>query len=95
MPMDEIVRRFLVMGRVQGVYFRHSARLEARRLNIRGLARNLPDGTVEVLAQGGAPALQALHQWLRRGPAQARVDSVLETDAADRKSEIPAGFEVS
>jgi acylphosphatase len=95
MPMDEIVRRFLVMGRVQGVYFRHSARLEARRLNIRGLARNLPDGTVEVLAQGGAPALEAMHQWLRRGPAQARVDSVQQTDAADRKSEIPAGFEVS
>jgi acylphosphatase len=93
--MDEVVRRFLVMGKVQGVYFRHSARLEAKRLNVRGLARNLPDGTVEVLAQGGAPAVEALHQWLRRGPAQARVDSVLETDAANRKSEIPAGFEVS
>lgn len=93
--MDEVVRRFLVMGKVQGVYFRHSARLEARRLNIRGFARNLSDGTVEVLAQGAAPALQALHQWLRRGPAQARVDSVLATDAADRKSEIPAGFEES
>jgi acylphosphatase len=93
--MDEVVRRFLVMGKVQGVYFRHSARLEAKRLNIRGLARNLPDGTVEVLALGGAPAVEALHHWLRRGPAQARVDSVLEADAADRKSEIPAGFEVS
>jgi acylphosphatase len=93
--MDEVIRRFQVLGKVQGVYFRHSARLEARRLNIRGFARNLSDGTVEVLAQGGAPALEMLHQWLRRGPAQARVDSVLETDATDRKSEIPAGFDVS
>jgi acylphosphatase len=92
--MAEFVRRFLVMGKVQGVYFRHSARLEAKRLNLRGLARNLPDGSVEVLAQGSAPALEALHQWLQRGPDQARVDSVLETDAADDKPKIPAGFEV-
>jgi acylphosphatase len=94
MPMDEIVRRFLVTGKVQGVYFRHSARLEAKRLNLRGLARNLPDGSVEVLAQGSAPALEALHQWLKRGPSQARVDGVLETDAADDKLKIPAGFDV-
>jgi acylphosphatase len=92
--MEEIVRRFLVIGKVQGVYFRHSARLEAKRLNLRGLARNLPDGSVEVLAQGSASALEALHQWLKRGPAQARVDSVLETNAAGHKPEIPAGFEV-
>ena len=92
--MDEVGRRFLVIGKVQGVYFRHSARLEAKRLNLRGLARNLPDGSVEVLAQGSVPALQALHQWLKRGPAQARVDSVLETDAADDSPKIPAGFEV-
>ena len=92
--MDEVIRRFRVSGKVQGVYFRHSARLEANRLGIRGLARNLPDGSVEVLAQGSAPAVAALRQWLKRGPAQARVDSVLETDAADDNLKIPAGFEV-
>ena len=92
--MDEIVRRFLVKGRVQGVYFRHSTRLEAKRLNLRGLARNLPDGSVEVLAQGSTPAVEALHQWLKRGPAQARVDSVLESDAAGDGLKIPAGFDV-
>ena len=93
--MDEVVRCFLVIGKVQGVYFRHSARLEARRLHIRGLARNLPDGSVEVLAQGSAPAVTAMHEWLKRGPIQARVDDVRESDAADREDEIPAGFEVS
>jgi acylphosphatase len=92
--MDEVVRRFLVIGKVQGVYFRHSARLEAKRLHVRGLAHNLPDGSVEVLAQGSIPALEALHKWLQRGPVQARVDDVLESDAADRTNEIPAGFEV-
>jgi acylphosphatase len=92
--MDELVRRFLVSGKVQGVFFRHSARLEAERLNIRGLARNLADGSVEVLAQGSVPAMAAMHQWLQRGPAHARVDNVRESDAADRKNEIPAGFEV-
>jgi len=35
-----------------------------------------------------------LHQWLQRGPAQARVDSVLATDAADDNLTIPAGFDV-
>ena len=92
--MEEIVRRYLVMGKVQGVFFRHSTRLEAKRLQIRGVARNLADGSVEVLAQGSIPALQALHEWLRRGPVQARVDGVRESDAADRQNEIPAGFEV-
>jgi acylphosphatase len=92
--MDELVRRFLVIGKVQGVFFRHSARLEAKRLNIRGLARNLADGSVEVLAQGSLSALAAMHEWLQRGPAQARVDTVRESDASDRKNEIPASFEV-
>ena len=92
--MGELIRRFLVTGRVQGVFFRHSARLEAQRLDIRGVARNLPDGSVEVLAQGSISALEAMHVWLRRGPVQARVAAVHESDAAERKSEIPAGFEV-
>jgi acylphosphatase len=92
--MDEVVRRFLVIGKVQGVYFRQSARLEAKRLNLRGSARNLPDGSVEVLAQGSVSAVQAMHEWLKRGPVQARVDDVLESDAADQLDKIPAGFAV-
>jgi acylphosphatase len=93
--MDEVVRRFLVIGKVQGVFFRHSARLEAKRLYIRGVARNLPDGSVEVLAQGSVAAVNALHEWLKRGPVQARVDDVQESDAGDRKDEITSGFEVA
>jgi acylphosphatase len=93
--MDEVIRRFLVVGKVQGVYFRHSARLEADRLKLRGLARNLPDGSVEVLAQGIPSAVEALHQWLHRGPAHARVEAVRECDAGEKlQAQIPAGFEV-
>jgi acylphosphatase len=94
MPMEEITRRFLVTGKVQGVFFRQSARLEANRLRLRGLARNLPDGSVEVVARGSAVAVEELHRWLRRGPAQARVEAVRETDATDLKSGIPEDFAV-
>jgi acylphosphatase len=93
--MDEVIRRFLVMGKVQGVYFRQSARLEAKRLGVRGLARNLPDGSVEVLAQGSQSSMDALRRWLHRGPAHARVETVCEFDAAEHhRKEIPAEFEV-
>jgi acylphosphatase len=89
--MDEVIRRFLVFGKVQGVYFRHSTRQEAKRLAIRGIARNLPDGSVEVLAQGGAAAVAELRLWLQQGPKQARVDEVRET-AAEAAAPLPEGF---
>jgi acylphosphatase len=68
----------LVTGRVQGVYFRHSTRLEAQRLAIAGLARNLPDGSVEVIAHGVPAAIASLREWLHSGPPMARVEAVHE-----------------
>jgi acylphosphatase len=76
--LDQVTRRFLVFGKVQGVYFRHSARLEAKKLGLRGIARNLTDGSVEVLAHGSSAAVEELRRWLQRGPEQARVDEVRE-----------------
>ena len=73
--------RFLVSGKVQGVCFRASTREQALKLGLRGHARNLADGRVEVLAQGDAPALDALHRWLHAGPPMARVDSVERGEA--------------
>jgi acylphosphatase len=91
----EILRRFRVTGKVQGVYFRHSARIEANRLGLRGTARNLPDGSVEVFALGDAIAVDALRAWLHRGPAHAHVDDVRELNASESgAAEMPAGFEV-
>jgi acylphosphatase len=91
----EILRRFRVTGKVQGVFFRQSTRIEAKRLGLRGLARNLPDGSVEVLVLGEASAVDTLRLWLQRGPAHARVDGVREVNAdTGEETEIPAGFEV-
>ena len=90
--MDQVSRRFRITGRVQGVYFRHSARVEAERLALKGYARNLPDGSVEVLAQGAAAAVAELHRWLHRGPRSACVEAVHELEPGAES--IPPGFHV-
>ena len=71
--------KFIVSGRVQGVFFRASTRDEALRLKLSGHAKNLADGSVEVLACGSDAALDALERWLRRGPPAARVAQVRRT----------------
>lgn len=83
------IRRFLVSGRVQGVSYRAATRHEARALGIHGHARNLPDGRVEVLAQGSDEALAKLESWLWRGPLLARVDAV---EATDVDAPVAGGF---
>jgi acylphosphatase len=89
--VDPVIRRFLVFGKVQGVYFRDSTRTEARKLAVHGVARNLADGSVEVVAHGSAGAVDELLAWLRRGPSRARVDEVREV-AADAASPAPKDF---
>ena len=74
--------RFLVSGRVQGVFYRASAREQALALGLSGYARNLPDGRVEVLASGSEAAIETFEGWLWRGPAAARVDAVTREDCA-------------
>ena len=61
---------------MQGVAFRAHTRELARRLGLTGHAKNLVDGSVEVLACGDAAALDDLQRWLGRGPPAARVDTV-------------------
>lgn len=68
--------RFLVSGRVQGVFYRASAREQALTLGLSGYAKNLPDGCVEVLVCGSESAIEALERWLWRGPATAKVTEV-------------------
>jgi acylphosphatase len=79
---SNVTRRFRVTGKVQGVYFRQSTRREAERLGVRGVARNLPDGSVEVIAQGAHPAVDALREWLKSGPSTARVAGVQEIETS-------------
>jgi acylphosphatase len=69
-------RRFLVSGRVQGVGFRYFVQEAAMVEGLSGWVRNLPSGTVEVLAEGDAEALERFARKLARGPSMARVDNV-------------------
>jgi len=70
--------RFLavVTGRVQGVGFRFFAQDRAREHGLSGSVRNLPDGSVEVEAEGARPALDAFLGELHQGPPAARVSDV-------------------
>jgi acylphosphatase len=68
--------RFIVRGEVQGVYYRASTRDHAIALGVMGSARNLDDGSVEVLAVGTGHALGELERWLWQGPPAARVAEV-------------------
>ena len=72
--------RIVVRGRVQGVGFRYAAVAQGRRLGLAGWARNLPDGSVELLADGEPSAVEALIEWCRRGPPAAHVASVHHTE---------------
>lgn len=73
---DSETRKWLISGRVQGVFFRESTRRQAEPLGLAGHAINLPDGRVEVVASGPASALDELERWLQDGPTAARVDRV-------------------
>ena len=86
----ESAARFYVAGKVQGVFFRASTREQATRLGLRGYARNLADGRVEVLAAGDSVALDTLADWLRHGPTHARVDALVREPA--RVDEAGDGF---
>ncbi len=72
----EIVRvRVLAGGRVQGVAYRFYAEKYAGLLGITGWVRNLPDGRVEVLAEGSAESVGTFLDRLREGPSLARVET--------------------
>lgn len=74
-------RRFLVVGRVQGVFYRAATQDTARRLGLTGWVRNLADGNVELVACGNAAKLEEMEQWLWQGPPHARVAQVTAADA--------------
>ena len=87
-----IVRRCFVSGRVQGVFYRASARHKAIELGISGYARNLPDGRVEVLAAGSRQAVQSMIDWLHVGPPAAHVRGVEVVEVDPAGENIAPGF---
>jgi len=82
--------RALVSGRVQGVAFRASTVDEARAHGLTGWVRNLPDGSVELEAQGDPVRVAALLAWCAHGPPAARVTGV-ETEEREAIRDEP-GF---
>jgi acylphosphatase len=84
--------RCVVVGRVQGVYYRAATADEAARLRLDGWVKNLADGRVEVVAAGDAGAIAALTRWLWQGPPAARVDAIHVEEWTDS---VPQGFAVA
>ena len=88
-----IARKCLVSGRVQGVFFRASARHKAAELGCSGYARNLADGRVEVLVVGEAAAAARMIEWLWQGPPAAHVREVRVSEVPlDELDDVPVGF---
>lgn len=83
---------FCVTGRVQGVFFRASAQAAARDLGLGGYAKNLPDGSVEVLACGSHDALVHFSAWLQQGPPMAAVAGV---ETQPRPYQLIDGFTIA
>ncbi|MDG2306343.1 MAG: acylphosphatase [Candidatus Binatia bacterium] len=70
--------RLAIRGRVQGVWFRGSAREEALRLGLVGWARNRGDGSVEIVAEGTPSAMNSFLEWCHHGPPGAHVHDVTQ-----------------
>lgn len=68
--------QLLISGLVQGIFFRANTQTKAEELGVNGWVKNLPDGRVEVVAEGDRKKLEELIAWSRQGPSGARVDRV-------------------
>ena len=72
--MDRV--HLIIQGIVQGVGFRYHTQNEAVRLGVTGYVKNLPDDTVEIVAEGPSPAIAQLLDWAKQGPPTAQVKQV-------------------
>ncbi len=77
---DIVARKFLLSGLVQGVGYRYFVLRAAARHQVLGTVRNLPDGRVEVLAEGDREAMDQFKSDLATGPAMAEITDLEETD---------------
>ncbi len=67
-----------IYGKVQGVYFRSFTQDKAHQLGLSGWVKNMPDGTVETVAEGEEENLNEYMQWCKKGPPAARVEEIRE-----------------
>jgi acylphosphatase len=80
--MATVRRRFIVSGKVQGVFFRDAAKSQADMLGLNGYAKNLPDGRVEIVTEGDPNAIERFARWAKEGSTRARVTGVEATTEA-------------
>jgi acylphosphatase len=73
-----------ISGKVQGVYYRQSAKEKAQELGITGSVKNLPNGDVFLMATGAPEQLKQLVEWCRIGPSRAVVKNVQVQQIEDR-----------
>ncbi len=78
--------RWVISGRVQGVGFRWFVLRTAQRLGVTGWARNLWDGSVEVMGQGTLSMLHHFEKGLRKGPLLSNVENVAKTEVTSEVS---------
>ena len=89
-----VCKKCWVSGRVHGVYYRATAAQRARQLGVRGYARNLADGRVEILACGDAQAVAQFVGWLWIGSSASKVTSVEVVEAAPDPESVAAEFAI-
>ncbi len=90
-----VCKKCLVAGRVQGVFYRATVARRAQELAIRGYARNLADGRVEVLACGDKEAVETFVTWLWTGSSASKVTSVDVTEISPESVQLSANFQTS
>ena len=81
----------IVSGRVQGVFFRDNTRRKAIELGLKGYAKNLQDGNVEVVAEGSEDKLKELIGFINKGPGIAKVTNI---DIKHKEPENFKNFEI-
>jgi acylphosphatase len=76
MSTAKVRAHVFVSGKVQGVYYRQNAKETAERNGLTGWVRNLQDGRVEAVFEGGKSSVDRMIEWCHKGPAGARVEQV-------------------
>lgn len=80
MSAEPVTLHLHIRGKVQGVYYRVSARDKATALGLTGWVQNEPDGSVSLLASGNRDLVAALEHWCWQGPPGAKVTAITRTD---------------
>jgi acylphosphatase len=73
---DKTRFHIFVSGRVQGVFFRESARRKAKKLGINGWVKNLADSRMETLLEGDKEKMEEMIRWIKKGPIFAKVEGM-------------------